>query len=155
MLSISVKIALCLDSGKNNNNIEETANFLSNALWASLCSTRLAAHCCKSPTGFLPELLILSPSQFKEGEKAETSIVSLSRTTALSFFFNSLLGPHPPSAKGVGCCCIPIAPWWGGFVPSWEPGAISVCLCQAGVGPTKSSHPLMGLSSSLLCSCPG
>lgn len=74
----------------------EAANFLSNVLRASLCTTKLAAYSCKSPTGFLPELLILSPSQLKEGEKAETSIVSLSRTTVLSFFFNSLLGPvHP------------------------------------------------------------
>ena len=80
----------------------QAAHFLRDGPQVSSC-TKLVDQCCNSPVGFLPELLILSPSQFKEGEKAETSIVSLSRTTAPSFFLSSLLGPHPPGAKGGGC----------------------------------------------------
>lgn len=107
--------------------------------------TRLVDQCSKSPLGFLPELLILSPSQFKEGEKAETSIVSLSRTTAPSFFLSSLLGPHPPGAKGGGCCCIQITTWWGRLCAPWEPGAISLSLCKAVVSPVFPL--LLGLST--------
>lgn len=89
----------------------QAANFLRDEPQVSSC-TRLVDRCCKSPVGFLPELLILSPSQFKEGEKAETSIVSLSRTTASSFFLSFLLRPHPPGAKGGGCSWIQITTWW-------------------------------------------
>lgn len=95
----------------------QAANFLRDGPQVS-SRTRLVDQCCKSPVGFLPELLILSPSQFKESEKPETSIVSLSRTTAPSFFLSSLLRPHPLSAKGGGCRWIQITTCWGSLFAS-------------------------------------
>lgn len=101
-----------LASMQKISNIQE-AHFLRHGPQVS-SHTMLGDRCCKSPVGFLPELLILSPSQFKEGEKAETSIVSLSRTTAPSFFLSSLPSEAPStSAKGGGCYWIQITTWWG------------------------------------------
>lgn len=121
----------------------QAANFLRDRPQVS-SRTRLVDQCCKSPVGLLPELLILSPSQFKEGEKPETSIVSLSRTTAPSFFLSSLLRPHLPSAKGGGCCWIQITMCWGGSLPPWEPGAISLSLWKAVMSPILLSYSSRG-----------
>lgn len=86
--------------------------------------------------------------QFKEGEKAETSIVSLSRTTALPFFLSSLRRAPSSRCQGRGLRSWIQITWWGGFVLPWEPGGSFTVCVEAVMSPVQSSHSSQGFQLS-------